>query len=86
MNNEEKIKQLFEEFYQQINLPIPQWEELATPQQKRLFFLKLKQNHIDNQIGRMRAKMKYNLLSFNHITKSQLSVLIDALELYEKRT
>jgi hypothetical protein len=60
---------------------IPDWEHPASNEQKRLFFAlcnELKYNVVE---AKDRAKRLYRLISFSHISKVQISKLIDQLQL-----
>lgn len=53
--------------------------DLASEQQKKMFFALCNNLGHDPETAKERAKKKYNLEHFGEITKQQLSVLIDLL-------
>lgn len=56
-------------------------DRLASPQQKKMFFALGHQLGYDPEILKERAKTKYKLATFTDIKTSELTPLIDALQL-----
>ncbi len=74
------LRKWYEVGYRLHNWPQPDWGNPASDEQRRLFFALCKELGLESEVAKERAKKSYCLLSFSHVSKSQISTLIEKLQ------
>ncbi len=77
----ETMRKWYETGYKLHNWPVPDWNDLASEDQVKLFFALCNELHHNVYEVKERAKKSLRLFSFSHITKTQIAQLIEKLQL-----
>lgn len=79
--NSEAMRKWYKAGYKLHGWAIPDWNHLATQEQTRKLFALLSELKISADEGKERAKKHFRVLSFTHLSVSQLKWLIEKLEI-----
>lgn len=80
IRNSDAMRKWYEAGYKLHGWMIPNWNNLASQEQARKFFALLSELKISADEGKERAKKHFRVLSFTHLSVSQLQWLIEQLE------